>query len=101
MLGVSRSTVNKWMKQKAVPRMGLIEKMSSIFGVPKSFFIEEDAGDKRTYYLNPETAEMAEKLHSNEGLRILFKASEDLDPQKMKEVYNYINYLKSKEHNNE
>lgn len=97
MLGVSRSTVNKWIMKKALPRMGLIEKMSSIFGVPKSYFLEEIVDDRRTYYLNPETAEMAEKLRTNEGLRMLFKASEDLTPDKMEEAFNYVKYLKSKE----
>ena len=77
--------------------MGLIEKMSSIFGVPKSYFLEEIVDDRRTYYLNPETAEMAEKLRTNEGLRMLFKASEDLTPDKMEEAFNYVKYLKSKE----
>ncbi|MCB5829387.1 MAG: helix-turn-helix domain-containing protein [Acidaminococcus intestini] len=97
MLGVSRSTVNKWIMKKALPRMGLIEKMSSIFGVPKSYFLEEVVDDRRAYYLNPETAEMAEKLRTNEGLRMLFKASEDLPPEKMQEAYSYVKYLKSKE----
>ena len=97
MLGVSRSTVNKWIMKKALPRMGLIEKMSSIFGVPKSYFLEEVVDDRRAYYLNPETAEMAEKLRTNEGLRMLFKASEDLPPVKMQEAYSYVKYLKSKE----
>lgn len=97
MLGVSRSTVNKWIMKKALPRMGLIEKMSSIFGVPKSYFLEEVVDDRRAYYLNLETAEMAEKLRTNEGLRMLFKASEDLPPEKMQEAYSYVKYLKSKE----
>ena len=97
MLGVSRSKVNKWIMKKALPRMGLIEKMSSIFGVPKSYFLEEVVDDRRAYYLNPETAEMAEKLRTNEGLRMLFKASEDLPPEKMQEAYSYVKYLKSKE----
>lgn len=43
------------------------------------------------------TAEMAEKLRTNEGLRMLFKASEDLPPEKMQEAYSYVKYLKSKE----
>lgn len=38
MLGVSRSTVNKWIMKKALPRMGLIEKMSSIFWGPEELF---------------------------------------------------------------
>lgn len=97
MLGVSRSTVNKWTKKKASPRMGLIEKMSSIFGVPKSYFLEETADDKRTYYLNPETARIAQELKDNPGQRILFDASKDLKPEDIDIVLNLIKGLKAKE----
>ncbi|AEQ22626.1 helix-turn-helix domain-containing protein [Acidaminococcus intestini] len=96
-LGVSESTVGKWLLMKSLPRMGIIQKLSELFQVSKSYFLEEIVDDRRTYYLNPETAELAEQLRTNAGLRMLFKASADLDPDKMKEAYNYVQYLKSKE----
>lgn len=40
-LGVSESTVGKWLLEKSVPRMGVIEQLSSYFGVNKSDILEE------------------------------------------------------------
>lgn len=42
-IGLSRSTVNKWVTKKAIPRMGIIEKLASFFGVPRSYFLENNA----------------------------------------------------------
>lgn len=40
-IGVSESTVGKWILKKAMPRMGTIQKLADYFGVPKSYFLEE------------------------------------------------------------
>lgn len=40
-LGVSESTVGKWLLKKSTPRMGVIEKISEIFNVNKSDILEE------------------------------------------------------------
>ena len=42
-LGVSESTVGKWILKKAMPRMGMIQKMSEYFGVSMKYFLEEDS----------------------------------------------------------
>ena len=54
MLGVSESTVGKWILKKAFPRMSIIEKLSVIFNRPKAYFYD-DHEERQTYYLNPET----------------------------------------------
>ena len=41
-IGVSESTVGKWLLEKALPRMGAIQKLSDYFNVPKSYFLEEN-----------------------------------------------------------
>lgn len=43
-LGVSESTVGKWVLKKAVPRMGIVEKLSIIFHIEKSDLIEDKTG---------------------------------------------------------
>lgn len=40
-LGVSESTVGKWILEKSLPRMGIIQKLSEHFDVPKSYFLEK------------------------------------------------------------
>lgn len=39
-LGVSESTVGKWLLKKAMPRMGVIERLSRHFGIQKSDLLE-------------------------------------------------------------
>lgn len=39
-LNVSESTVGKWILEKSLPRMGVIQKLSEYFNVPKSYFLE-------------------------------------------------------------
>ena len=42
-LGVSESTVGKWILLKAIPRMGVIQKLADYFDIGKSYFLEESA----------------------------------------------------------
>jgi transcriptional regulator with XRE-family HTH domain len=62
---------------------------------------DEDKNDKpeekKAYYLDPETARIAQELHDNPGQRILFDASKDLTPDDIKVVMTVINGLKKKE----
>lgn len=54
-IGVSESTVGKWLLQKAMPRMGTVQKLSDYFGVPKSYFLEEKEKETATEDLPPLT----------------------------------------------
>lgn len=94
-LGVSPSTVNKWLFKKSVPRMGVIEKLSAYFGVPKSYFLENDADmEKQRYYLNSETARLAQEVYDNPDLRILFDASRHLTPEDIRFVVEMVKKMK-------
>lgn len=96
MLQVSESTVGKWLLKKALPRMGIIEKLSSIFNCPKSYLLEENE-TRRSYYLNPEAAKMAQEIYDNPQYKVLFDATKKLKPESIKEVMKFINYQKAKE----
>ena len=101
-LGVSESTVGKWMLMKSLPRMGIIQKLSDYFGVPKSYFLEESAENKRAYYLDPETARLAQEVKDDPRYRALFDATRKLSPDALKEVMNFIAYQSKKEgHDND
>ena len=46
-LNVSESTVGKWILEKSLPRMGIIQKLSEYFNVPKSYFlVKQDNPEK-------------------------------------------------------
>lgn len=42
-LSVSESTVGKWVLMKAMPRMGIIQKLSDYFHVSMKYFLEKEA----------------------------------------------------------
>jgi repressor LexA len=44
-IGVSESTVGKWILCKSMPRMGIIQKLADHFHVGKSYFLEETSKD--------------------------------------------------------
>ena len=74
-MGLERSTVNKWIMKKSLPRMGVIEKLAVFFRVEKSYFIDENADvNTRVFYLNKEEQKLLErynKLNASDKQEIL------------------------------
>ena len=67
-LGVSESTVGKWILLKSIPRMGIIQKLADYFGVGKSYLLEEKA-EKTDFISSGFTVHMPDDAMS--GARIL------------------------------
>ena len=59
--------------------------------------LDWDEPQEKPYYLDPETARLAQELQDNPGQRILFDASRDLKPEDVKIVISIIEGLKAKE----
>ena len=95
-VGVSESTVGKWLLLKAIPRMGVIQKLAAYFNVGKSYFLEAES-EQPGYYTDPEVAEYAEELRTNPKYRLLFDASKDLSKEDIDFVVNMIEQLKARE----
>lgn len=95
-LGFRYTTFSDWVNAKTYPRIDKIEMMANYFGISKADLVE-DSSLSQGYYNDPETAELAEKFRNNSDLRVLFQASADLSPEKMKEAYNYIKFLRDQE----
>lgn len=93
--GVTDKAVSTWESGAKEPRMGAIQRMADHFGILKSDIIEDI--DARQYYLNPETAKMAQEIYDNPQYKILFDATKKLKPESIKEVMKFIDYQKAKE----
>lgn len=92
-LNVSESTVGKWLLMKAMPRMGVIQKLADYFNVGKSYFLEESLD----YHEDPEVAALAEEARTNPDIRILFSAAKDISKENMQKTIDFVNFLKSQE----
>ena len=75
-----------------------MKKIADYFGVSVEYLMtgEEPAGNEK-YYLNDETAEMAQQLFENKDLRILFDTAKDATPEDLQTVHSMLLALKKKE----
>jgi len=78
------STVSNWVNGTKMPRMGNVELLAKYFGIEKSDLLEEKSKDGQGYYINPETAEIAQQVFQDPDLRLLFEAARDVKPENIR-----------------
>lgn len=99
-LGVSPQAVSDWENANKIPRMGVIERLSIMYGVPKSYILGEDEDlDKLTATgIRKPTGE----IHTdNKTLDDIIGVISDLPDEAIAHLDNYVKFLvqefKSKE----
>lgn len=83
-LKISKATVSSWMNGTRLPRMDKIDLLCHYFNCNRVDIMEEDYEQDSQYYLNPETAQIAQEVFDNPDLRILFDAARDVSPDNIK-----------------
>ena len=109
-LGFKQSTFSNWINAKIYPRIDKIEMMANYFGITKADLVEERprsfdspaefekawqaAGGaphgEGGYYLDPESAALAEFAHKNPEYKVLFDASRKVKPEDINFVLEMI-----------
>jgi transcriptional regulator with XRE-family HTH domain len=97
-LGFARSSISKF--NKNVPSMEKIKQIADFLDVSVSDIIgdNDDASNTEKYYLNDETAQVAQEIFENKELRALFDVQKDMDPDDLKALHSMALALKRKEH---
>ena len=97
--GVSTSTISTW-KNKGTHCGSKLQKIiCDYFGVSVDYLMNgEDTQTK--YYLNDETAAIAQDIFENKELRLLFDAARDAAPEDLETVHSMLLALKRKERGN-
>lgn len=96
--GISQSTISTWKKKNNLISGELAKKIADYFNVSIEYLMtgeEKDRGEK--YYLNDDTAEIAQAVFENKDLRVLFDAAKDASPEDLKTTYDMLMALKKKE----
>lgn len=95
--GIAQSVFSSWKNGISTPKQDKMQKIADYFNVSVDYLMtgEEKSNDK--YYLNDETAEMADKIFHNKELRLLFDAAQDAEPEDLSTVHQMLLALKRKE----
>lgn len=96
--GISQSTISTWKTRRNLLSGEKAKVIADYFGVSVDYLMtgeEKEGGEK--YYINDETAAMAQKLFENKELRVLFDAASDANPEDLKATYDVLMALKRKE----
>lgn len=94
-LGFSNGSISKW--KNSTPTPDRLQKLADFFGVSVDYLIKGEENEEKGYYINPETAELAQTLFENKDLRVLFDAAKDATPEDLQTTYNMLMALKKKE----
>ena len=94
-LGFARGSLCKVETNK--PSVEKVQKLADFFGVTVEYLTTGEENEEKGYYINPETAELAQTLFENKDLRVLFDAAKDATPEDLQTTYNMLMALKKKE----
>lgn len=94
-LGMNKSTLSSWMNGHRIPKMDKIDMLCRYFGCDREDIMEPyDPNRKRAYYFDKDTAEKAQQLFDNPGMRILFDAAQDSRPEDLQMAADLLKRLK-------
>ena len=101
--GIARSTLTDWKKGRLQLKYEKLKMIAEYFGVNVSVFYGEDvqtSGQQDGYYMDEETIRIAQMIHDNKELQLLFDEAKDADPSDLQAAHGILLALKRKERGN-
>lgn len=96
--GLTTATLSNWKAGRYVPKADKMQKIADYFGVSLEYLqTGKQPGLKQGYYLNDETAAIAQEIYKNKELRLLYHDARDAKPEDLKAVHDILLALKRKE----
>ena len=88
--GIGKSTFSDWKSGRSEPKNDKLQKIADFLGVSINYFTDEDVERPIGYYLNEETATIAQDIFENKELRLLFDAARDATPEDLKLTHDML-----------
>ena len=96
--GITKSTFSDWKNGRSIPKDEKLKKIALFLDTSVDYLRYGDQAPQ--YYLNDETAKMAQEIFDNKELRMLFDAARDAAPEDLEAAHTMILALKRKERKN-
>ena len=90
--GISQQTFTDWKHGRYEPKREKIQKIADYFGVDVSYFYGED--DKPSYYIDEETAKVAQLMREDPNLKLLFSADRKVREETLEQVRQILKIMK-------
>ena len=93
---VSSATISDWMHGKKMPRVDKLKSLANFFRINMSDLTDEadEKFQQDTYYIDPETAKVAQAIFDDSDLHALFDAAQDSKPDDLKMAADLLRRLK-------
>lgn len=92
-LQINKATVSSWMNGTRIPRMDKIDLLCHYFNVTRSAIMEAGDGSDESYYMDPDSRDLAQFLYDDPEYKVLFDACRKIkkeDIQFVKEMIERI-----------
>lgn len=101
--GISTATLTSWKQGKYNPKPEKLKIIADYLGVSYNYLCGEDESNlsDTKYYINDETASIAQEIFVNKELRGLFNVARNAPPERIKAYYDMIKALEGKENDRE
>lgn len=95
--GIPASTFTAWKQGTSKPKQEKLAKIADYFGVPVEYLMTGEMPSGEGYYIDEDTAEVAQALFESKDMRLLFDAARDASPEDLQMVAQLLERLKRKE----
>lgn len=94
-LNVSQNAVFNWENGKREPPIKTISEIAEYFNVSADYLMTGE--EKQGYYLNEETAKLAQEMFEDEDMRSLFDMKRNMPPERFKAHMEFMKNLYEQE----
>ena len=88
-LGFSNGSISKW--KNSTPNPERLKKLADYFGVSVEYLMTGE--EQNGYYLNEETAKLAQEMFEDEDMRSLFDMKRKMPPERFKAHMEFMKNL--------
>lgn len=96
--GITKSTFSDWKSGRSTPKQDKMQKIADYFGVTVDYLMTGE--EKEGYYLNEETAKLAQEMFEDEDMRSLFDMKRNMPPERFKAHMEFMKNLYNQEKGN-
>ena len=99
--GISQSTISTWKSKGNLISPEIARTIASYFNVSVDYLMTGEDNKDQQYYLNDETAKIAQEVFENKDLRLLFDAGRNASPENIRLAAEMLKRMKKEENHDE